>query len=47
MLLLLDFAIFVNRTLTRTSMKYPIGIQDFQSLRQDGYLYIDKTGMVY
>lgn len=28
-------------------MKYPVGIQDFQSLRQDGYLYIDKTGMVY
>ena len=28
-------------------MKYPIGIQDFQSLRQDGYLYIDKTEMIY
>ena len=28
-------------------MKYPIGIQDFQSLRQDGYLYIDKTEMIF
>lgn len=23
--------------------KYPIGIQDFESLRKDGYLYVDKT----
>ena len=22
---------------------YPIGIQNFESLRQDGYFYIDKT----
>lgn len=28
-------------------MKYPIGIQNFEKLRQDGYLYIDKTGLVY
>lgn len=26
---------------------YPIGIQNFESLRQDGYLYIDKTAWVY
>ncbi len=24
-------------------MIYPIGIQDFESLRNDGYVYIDKT----
>jgi len=24
-------------------MKYPIGIQDFGKIRDDGYLYIDKT----
>ena len=28
-------------------MKYPIGIQNFQSLRQDGYFYIDKTEMIF
>lgn len=27
--------------------KLPIGIQDFPSLRQDGYLYVDKTALVY
>lgn len=26
---------------------YPIGIQNFESLRQDGYFYIDKTALVY
>ena len=25
----------------------PIGIQSFESLRQDGYLYVDKTALVY
>lgn len=28
-------------------MKYPIGIQDFEKIRRDGYLYVDKTSMVY
>ena len=27
--------------------KYPVGIQSFESLRQDGYLYVDKTPLVY
>jgi hypothetical protein len=27
--------------------KLPIGIQDFVSLREDGYLYVDKTALVY
>ena len=27
--------------------KYPIGIQNFQSLREDGYAYVDKTAFVY
>lgn len=30
-----------------TVMKYPIGIQNFESLRKDGYLYLDKTAMIY
>lgn len=25
------------------SKLYPIGIQNFESLRNDGYLYVDKT----
>ena len=28
-------------------MKYPIGIQNFESLVQDGYAYVDKTEAVY
>ena len=28
-------------------IKYPIGIQSFQELRNDGYLYVDKTAFVH
>jgi len=28
-------------------MKYPIGIQSFETLRRDGYVYVDKTDLVY
>lgn len=28
-------------------MKYPIGVQDFESLRTDKYVYVDKTQFVY
>lgn len=28
-------------------MKYPIGIQNFEKLREDGYAYVDKTAMLY
>lgn len=28
-------------------MKYPIGIQNFKSLISEGYLYIDKTNLIY
>lgn len=27
--------------------RLPIGIQNFESLRKDGYLYVDKTEYVY
>ncbi len=27
--------------------KYPIGIQNFESLRKDEYVYVDKTALVY
>ena len=28
-------------------MKYPIGIQSFEHLIEDGYVYVDKTALVY
>ena len=27
--------------------RYPIGIQNFESLRKDGYLYVDKTELIF
>ena len=27
--------------------KYPVGIQSFESIRMDGYLYVDKTPLIY
>ena len=27
--------------------KYPVGIQSFESIRKDGYVYVDKTPFVY
>ena len=27
-------------------MKYPIGIQDFEKIRKEGYVYVDKTELV-
>ena len=28
-------------------MKFPIGIQDFKKIRQDGFVYVDKTALLY
>lgn len=28
-------------------LNYPIGVQDFESLRKGGYVYVDKTDLVY
>ena len=28
-------------------MKYPIGIQSYESLRRDDYVYVDKTALIY
>ena len=28
-------------------MKYPIGIQSFDQLIEGGYVYVDKTDLVY
>ena len=29
------------------SKLYPIGIQNFEKLRKDGYFYVDKTALLY
>ena len=28
-------------------MKYPIGIQSFDRIIEDGYVYVDKTDLIY
>ena len=28
-------------------MKYPIGIQTFSQIREDGYVYVDKTDLIH
>lgn len=28
-------------------MKYPIGIQNFEKIREEGYVYVDKTALIY
>ena len=28
-------------------MKYPIGIQSFEQIIEDGYVYVDKTELIY
>lgn len=31
----------------KTTEKLPVGIQDFEGLREDGYIYVDKTEYIY
>ena len=28
-------------------MLYPIGIQSFEDIRRGGYVYVDKTALIY
>ena len=28
-------------------MKYPIGIQSLDQIRNEGYVYVDKTALIY
>jgi hypothetical protein len=28
-------------------MKYPIGVQQFEKLRKEGLVYVDKTALIY
>ena len=41
------FCNFAERIKKGSNMKYPIGIQDFEKIIEDGYVYLDKTGLVY
>lgn len=41
------FARSINPLNQPSPMKYPIGIQSFDRLREDGYVYVDKTALVY
>lgn len=36
-----------EKYLDMNERRYPIGIQNFESLRKDGYLYVDKTELIY
>ncbi len=40
------FIKIINR-LFLSAMKFPIGKQDFKALREEGYVYVDKTALVY
>ena len=31
----------------RYAMKYPIGIQNFEQIREEGFVYVDKTALIY
>ena len=33
--------------MTSSKRKYPVGIQSFEKLRTEGYLYVDKTHFIY
>ena len=28
-------------------MKFPVGVQTFEKIREEGYVYVDKTEMLY
>ncbi len=36
-----------NSSIMAPKRKYPVGIQSFESIRMDGYVYVDKTPLIY
>lgn len=30
-----------------SALKYPVGVQSFEVLREDGFMYVDKTALIY
>ena len=45
----LSFALYLSMKFQKANvmMKYPIGIQSFDRIREDGYVYVDKTALIY
>ena len=43
----LKFASLYSKTKICPTMLYPIGIQNFENIRQGNYLYVDKTDLIY
>ena len=41
--------VLADRCLTKKhhAMLYPIGIQNFEKIREGGYVYVDKTELIY
>ena len=39
--------IFVDDPNTHGKMLYPIGIQDFEKIRRENFVYVDKTDLIY
>ena len=39
--------LLTEKVTEKMQKKYPIGIQNFEKLRLDGYFYVDKTEMLY
>ena len=37
----------IERSDMASTCKYPIGIQTFEKIREDGYVYVDKTALIY
>ena len=33
--------------MTANERKYPVGIQNFEKIRKEGYVYVDKTEQIY
>ena len=42
-----SFLIFAANELKNSRMLYPIGIQNIEDIRRGGYVYVDKTELIY
>ena len=43
----IEIIILLKLFMKSAQVKYPIGIQNFEKLRVEGYMYVDKTAFVY
>ena len=42
----ITFQIIERREETMAHLNIPVGISDFAEIRQNGYYYVDKTGLI-